>query len=563
MSIDKIGVGDEANDGNGTRWRTAWQTVNKIIPAAGDAATYAISAVDELVNTADLSSFFQWSFNPSISTTTDPGLGKFCFNNVDVSLATEVCVSNIARDGIDIFTGASFVQQNSGVTIKKHVGNDVWLVFQVGVGGAIDETGFFRVPITVVESQGEWVEGDIAEFDAQRQQELQGVIHVNSLADLPTPDGSNFIEIGGGINTYVCQVGVIDLGVNTLKVTGGVVVLHGSNRYTTAFKSTSTNPLITIVGAFYSDEFINIDNPNGPAYSYDADGLAQAAFVLQNNVIRACTTLGTITDANTISLRTMTVVDTSVGGFTFEGTDLFQCNISNMLGFSWAGTLLDLGTSTWDIINWGDNNRWVSPIGSTIMSGLANNGNLTASGRGIVEGNLFNGAGTAINGIDTQDIQWRFMGNEFADGVTKNSRSDVETFLTASRSVPNIGADVYGPIAGPDWDFDIDNRFSVTTDGIVTYLGLERIEVVADAAATVEKSGGGSALICTKIALDTGSGLAVVDKTIGCTQNSTPTQVSSSGLFDLQTGHSFQLWAAIDDTSVVIVSTARLRVVGG
>lgn len=566
MTIEKIGVGDAANDGNGTLWRAAWEIVNKLIPTSGDKNTYAISSTDELVNTANLSSFFQWSFNPSISTTTDPGIGKFCLNNVDQSLATEICLSNIARDGINVFTGASFVQENSAVTIKKHVGNDVWLVFQVGLGGAIDETGFFRAPITVTESQGAWVEDDIVEFDAQRQQELQGVININTLADLPDPDGSNFIEIGGGINTYIIQVEDLDLGVNTLKITGGVVVIQGSNRYTSTIKSTSTNPLITIVGAFYADEFINIDNTNGPAYSYDADGLVQAAFVSQNCVIRDCTTLGTIKDANTVSLRTFTVVDTSVNGFLFQGTNLFQLNISLMLGFSWTGTLLDLGTSTWDIINWGANNRWISPSGTTIMSGLTGNGNLTASGRGIVDGNLFNGAGTAINGIDTQDIQWNFSDNEFADGTTQNSRVDGDSALfpaTPPQVVTITTQGVYVAIGGTEWVSDIANRITIDSAGIATYNGLEKVELLVIAKVTLTKVGGGSDLICAKITHDTGSGLTEVDKSIGCTDSASAAQVVCDAILSVATGDKFQLFVANEgSTSNIEITNATIALLG-
>ncbi len=565
MAISKIGLGTDADDRTGFDLRAGGTEINKLIPVAGDIDTYAISARDELIKTADLDIALQWQFSDS-TIDSDPGLGFFRLNNSDLSLATFIFLSNSERHGLDVSLGINLIQINSRELIKKHTSLTDIVVIKVK-DDPIKETGYIKIPIqvTALSPGTSFDEGDICTFSFADQRELNDVVIINSLADFPNdPDGSGFIEIGGvgTVMTYRFHAGDVDISPYKLKQTGGFVVIEGSNRYTSTLTSDTTSPLITVIDGLYADEKMNFSNPNGPIYDYDATGVAQSAFVSVNAVIRDCTTIGTIDDANTISLRTMSIADTSVGGLTVSGANQLQFNISNMLGFVWAGTLIDLGTSTWDIINFGSNSRWISPVGTTILSGLASNGNLTATGRGLVDGNLFNGSGTALSGIDTNDIQWSFKDNIFVDNSTKNSRTDADGFMLTLEAVTNIGADTFGAIGGTNWASDIANRFTVSTAGLFTYIGLPSIEVSISAAATVEKSGGGAALICTKIAIDTGSGLAVVDKTIGCTENSTSTQISSAGLFTLDNGDSFQLFVSIDDTSVINVSNARMIVAG-
>ncbi|MEE9223103.1 MAG: hypothetical protein V3V40_06560 [Nitrosomonadaceae bacterium] len=565
MALDKIGVGAVANDRTGDTWRAAWIKANKLIPAdpASD-LTFALSGLNELVDTADLSTFSQWAFDPSISMT-DPGVGEFRLNNVDMSLATEISISDLTRNGMDVSPAIELVQQNSTIIIKKHNDLNTWLQVQIGFGGAIDGSGFFTAPIEVVDSgSGSFSEGDTVEFNFIGHSGLVRVIPVNSLDDLPAPIGTK-IEIGGGIFTYEFSALGVDLGPNTLLITGGVVVLKGSNRYTSQLSSTSTNALVEVVGAFYADEFMNFSNPNGPIYDYDGDGLAQAAFVSQNHVIRDCTTIGTIKDANTISLRTPTVVTTSVGGFTFEGTGLFQCNISLALGFTWTGTLIDWGTSTWDIINLTQASRFISPSGTITLAGDPGAGNnLTANGRAFIDGNLFNGPGTALSNIDTQDPQWRFTANEFADGTTQNTRIDGDTalFPASPPQVVTIGSiGVYVAIGGSEWVADLQNHFTFDSAGIGTYTGLEREDVEVIAKATLTKVGGGSDLICAKIAVDTGSGFVEVEKSIGCTESASPTQVVCDAILTLSTGDKIQLFVGNEDSTANIeITNATLAI---
>lgn len=388
---------------------------------------------------------------------------------------------------------------------------------------------------------------------------LDNVVKVNSLADFPDPvDGViELVTTPGARIAYIIGSVFVDVGVNRFTITDGQVVIRGMHRTGSRITSSTTGTMFTSTGSAFFQEFISFDCPNAKVFDFSDSTFL--SFANNNLIIINCDTLGTIAGAFTTSLRTMTVVATQSGGFTWTGTAGSQINITNFLGIGWSGTLLDLGTATFDLINISSDCRFISPSGTTILSGAASSANLTASGRALVSGNIFNGVGTALNGITTQDLQWQFSGNVFVDGTTENTRRDADAYLLINESVANAGSDVYGPIAGGNWQSDISNSFTVDADGIITYIGLSRIDAPVSAAATVEKGGGGSALICCKIAIDTGSGFAVIDKTIGCTQNATPTQITASLITNISTGDRFQLFVAIDDgSSTIEVSNARM-----
>lgn len=397
---------------------------------------------------------------------------------------------------------------------------------------------------------------------------LTNVTAINSVDDFPDPIAGE-IELTAGLSVvYELASKDIDIGSNVFIQTGGECVIRGSNRFESRLTTSSTSDLITVTNGAFALEFVAITCPNS---DYAINFTSTAGFnslVLQNPIFSSCKSIARVDGAFTTSLRTCTSVTTTVGGIDWIGSNNVQINCTNFLGIGdpvgWVGTLLNLGTATFDLINITGDNRFDAPSGTITLGGAAANANLNPGGRALVAGGIFNGAGTTLSGIDTQDNQWTFRGNVFEDGTTKNTRSDADAYLLTPITVANAGANVFTPIAGVNWLSDIDNAFTVSTAGIVTYTGLDDIDIGINGACTVEKNGGGADLICCEIAIDTGSGLAVVAKTVGCTENATATQISSQGLFTLETGDSFQLWVAIDDAAAGIdVTNARLIVVGG
>lgn len=389
---------------------------------------------------------------------------------------------------------------------------------------------------------------------------LTNVVKVNSLADFPDPV-SGVIELvpsPGAEIVYLIGSVDVDVGANRFTVTGGEVVIRGMHRTASKITSSTTGTMFTCAGSAFFQEFVIIDCPNAKFVDFSGDGLR--SFANNNLIVLNCDTLGTIAGSFTSSFRTMSVVDTQSGGFLWTGTANSQINMSNCLAISWAGTLFDLGTATFDIIELSTDNRFISPSGTTILSGMAASGNFTASGRGLVNGNIFNGIGAALNGIDTLDLKWQFKANIFVDGTTQNSRQLADAFLTSSETVTIADIGVYVAVGGSNWASDIADRFTVSAGGLATYIGLNTIDVEVSIVSTVEKVGGGADKIGSKIALNG----TVQEKTIGVTENATATGLSSIGLFVLSTGDTLQLFVGNEDsTANIIVSQSTAIVKGG
>ncbi len=398
---------------------------------------------------------------------------------------------------------------------------------------------------------------------------LTNVVDVNSLSDFPTPVGGviELVQTPGESRTYVLGAVNIDCGSNRFTITDGNIVIIGSHRTESTITSTTTGNLFTCVDAAFFPEKVGFDCINAKAVDFSTPVATFKSFVCDNVIIRNCTSIFSIEGAFTTSFRTLTIITSSVGGIDWTGTDSSQINMSNVLALSWVGTLFDLGTATFDIIDIGAGNRFVSPSGTTILSGASGSANLKANGRALVDNNLFNGTGNALGGgLDTMDLQWEYKGNIFVDGTTLNSRQLVDSFLTSPKTVTIGGGNqgVFFPVGGSNWSSDISDRFTVSTAGIIEYIGLKNIESEIMIFSTVEKDGGGSDKICGKVAIDTGSGFVVSDKTVGCTQNATPTGISSVGLFTLSTGDKIQLFVANEDgISDVIVSESTGIIKGG
>ena len=234
---------------------------------------------------------------------------------------------------------------------------------------------------------------------------LTNVVHINTAADFPAAVGG-VRELGTGASvTYIIAATDIDMGSDRFTITDCNVVIRGAHRTASMITTTNATTMFTCVDSAFFTELVGFDCVNAKVIDFSVPVETGKSLVLDNTIIRDCDTIATIDGAFTTSFRTSTVITTQTGGVTWTGTDNNQINISNFLGIDWTGTLLDLGTATFDIVNIGGGNRFISPIGTTIINGAAASANLTATGRGIVDNNLFNGSGTALSGIDTEDLK--------------------------------------------------------------------------------------------------------------------------------------------------------------
>ena len=391
------------------------------------------------------------------------------------------------------------------------------------------------------------------DFDASN---LLKTVYVRDATDFPAAVGGVRELTNGDDVTYIIDVETIDMGTDVFTVTGGSCVVIGTSRFASRLETLGTGDFFTITNAFFSFEFAFISCPNGP-YCFNFTSATDKSFVLNNAVILSCQSVSRVNSAVVASFRTVTTVVTTVGGFDFIGNGQ-GLNITTMFATqNWTGSLINLGTATFDQVIISSDNRFISPVGATILSGAASSANINAGGRALVNGSIFNGDGSALSGITTQDLQWAFDGNAFADGTTMNTQTSDNLFLTAQEVVPNGGVGVYVAIGGTNWTSNIDNYFTTDSAGIATYIGLNQVEVIVTAISSVSKSGGGSDSIATKIALN--GAVPAGNETLATTKSADPTGITSSGIFTLNTGDTVQAWTAnLDGGSDIVVDVSNM-----
>ena len=388
---------------------------------------------------------------------------------------------------------------------------------------------------------------------------LTNVVNVNSMADFPTPVGGviELVPLSGDPVTYIIGAQTIDASPNVFSITNGNVAMIGANRFASALTTTASGTMFTCTNSAFFSEVLVFECPSAKWIDFTNTTPDILSMTCDRIIWNACDSLGTISGAFTTSLRVCALVDTTTNGFTWVGTTNDGINIVDFLALSWTGTLFDLGTATVSSFHLGGNSRLKSVAGNTTLSGLAASGNLTASGSAQVSECSFSGVGTALSGIDVEDLQWDFTANIFDDVLLHNTRSLVDGYMSILQIVGIATIGTYVAVNGGNWLSDVSDRFTIDAAGLITYIGLENIEVKISAASTVAKVGGGADKICTKIAIDG----VVREKTVGCTENASPTGVVSQGLFLMITGRTVQLFVGNEgSTANIEVSLANIIV---
>jgi len=380
------------------------------------------------------------------------------------------------------------------------------------------------------------------------------VVVINSEADFPVQDAStitlskNFLYfIGSPVSTAKSfngdGINILGLGITPdaqLTYTGVGVMF------------TMTSGLINIRNLIF-------DCPNGTIFSMSGSGGpgVDSQLLVTSSRCFNCMNIGTLNGLDAVVFDICDFTNVTGNGFVFAGTGWLVLSLSrvSMAGFT-SSIAIDLGTAIFgevelrDIIAVGDG-------ASTAISGLAANGNIVAGSIGEIKDCNLSNIGTALAGIDEQDIRWRVRDN----AGTVNSRYAADGYITIAETVTINTISVFEEIAGVNWVNTTQDRFTTSTSGVITYNGQETIEVKISGIATVEKVGGGADEIAVRAAVNWVSGGGLVQSG-AITTNSSPTSVPINALTELSTGDNIRLIVANNgSTSDVVVNVASLSVV--
>ena len=117
---------------------------------SGQVAT--VNSSENAIGFASAGGSVQVSYRFDTATTaTDPGNSKFKLNNATLASVTNIYVNDSTVAAFDIGTLAGFLVAGNRIYIQENDDSSRAALFQVS-GAAVDHTGWWTIPVTVVSS---------------------------------------------------------------------------------------------------------------------------------------------------------------------------------------------------------------------------------------------------------------------------------------------------------------------------------------------------------------------------------------------------------------------------
>jgi len=379
---------------------------------------------------------------------------------------------------------------------------------------------------------------------------------VNAATDLPAAVAGVRTLVAG--TTYLIS-GTIDLGTDRL-VLASNTALVGRNRYVDRITSATTGALITATLTHTVRELaLYQTGATGSVFALTG-GLTETA-VYTNAFIAQCYQAGTVTAWSSMSFRSFSIVNCSNRGILFAGA-CGSLAISSSVFSSNVGTSIDLGTATFNSVQIDAGNRFNVGSGRTGLSAAASSANINSGGRGILHGCIFIGLGTYVSGLTTSDVKWYLNNNGGAIGDSRNVAQGYITGNATNTTFTGTGSGNEVTVKfGTGFISDIASRFTISNAGVVTYVGLDPIDVMIDSSIFASISGG-TARKYIYFWYKNGVKVTAVGAKVQY-DGSTPAASSCTGVISLVYNDYIDLRIqAVDATTTVVVDTCNINLVG-
>lgn len=254
-----------------------------------------------------------------------------------------------------------------------------------------------------------------------------------------------------------------DISTSDRFVLGNNTVITGSDEEVVNLTYTGVGNMFT--GSSVTSKLKNIKITCSSGTFLNFVGSGTEIFQLVDSTVIA-STLGTIGGLNGVQL-TSVQFNVTTNGFLLTGSNGVMLTTS-MLATIAAGTLFDLGTSTFNGISFTD--CFSTLNGSSVfLSGAASSANLNTGALGSVHNCRFFGAGTPLSTITVFDLQWQFFINDAIPETHKDALMSM-TGNTTATVITVAGTPVL--IAGT-WVQEHVSQFSTTAAGRITYNGIK------------------------------------------------------------------------------------------
>lgn len=375
-------------------------------------------------------------------------------------------------------------------------------------------------------------------------------IEVYTLSDLPSPV-ADAITLESFTN-YIFKDS-LNFGTTRLIAQDGTGI-HGTDAANTTLTYTGTGDFITAVNSGVSISQLLFLASGGRLLNWNG-GSTQKGLIVRN-VRAVAADYVRVDGTDYIAFFQNQTVLVSNSGFDLHGTcESFRLDTA-ILNISGAGTVVALNSATFEsLIIKGVLSNLVA--GATWLSGLVASGNITSSGRGLVENsdiNLDNG-GTPLANITIDDAKYVFENNINIRDTRKDFLIHFENNLTPT---PINTTGVYEKVQGT-WLLDNKNdNFTADATGRVTYVGNEDLIIPIDFNVSMAQVTGNNQLMAAKFYVN---GLPLTPAMqVSASSSTRPQALSVSWQYTFTTGDYLEIYITnLDSTSDILVNAAIMR----
>lgn len=370
---------------------------------------------------------------------------------------------------------------------------------------------------------------------------------VNELADFPTAV-AGVITLEADTMYFVTN----DIETSSRFVAGLNSTLAGSDGALINLVYTGSGTMFTSTNVAFKLKDLRITCASGTLIeSTCASGSALIQII--RCIFPECDVVGSFGGCFALDLENCSFLDIKTDGLSFTGNTTV-ININAVIAYINGGTLLDLGTATVSALSLGTT-FITAAAGTTVLSGLADSGNINAGGLATVFNVRSSGTGTALSGIGPDDIRWEFLLNS----TIPNSINSI--LATNAGNTVTIAATDTPVIIGATWALDHENRFEGTAGGRFTYLG-KGAHVNITATITAELDGTPTDRDCTFYVFK--NGVEVTSSGVQRTMvTGSPGNLSLIWQEDLETNDYLELFVENNDsTEDIIINNAILGING-
>ncbi len=374
-------------------------------------------------------------------------------------------------------------------------------------------------------------------------------VPVSSLSDLPTPV-SGVITLADDTDYLFLN----DITTADRFVVGNPTSIRAASPSMVSITYTGGGDMFT--GTTPSIKFNSIrliPSASGTLFNLSSTGSDGLVQLIECNV-GACGNLGTLNGNFITRFHNVAFEDVSTTGLLMTGAHS-NFVMETVIAFLNAGTLVDFGTATFNVIDIKGVIIEASAVGTTIFSGAASSANLNAGKLGVISDTRIGGSATPLSGITTEDFRWVFVLN---DGI-EDTRTDALLSMQGNATDTVIAGAGTGVLVAGTWVIEETSQMTGTAAGRAT-LDTERgAKLPITGSVSLAPVSGGNITVAVEVAIN--GSVVSGSKRTGTASSGNPTSLTVPWQYDFQPTDYVELWVTNEDTTVdLLVTSAILRV---